>query len=132
MTCNIYNRGLTGTFQPNTQVKKTRFIRGVSPFSRGMIFTGSCVSLALLSLRENEGLPVVYTVFGSVGLRDPGANSLRCSRICHSRPRWRTPHSFYIGNSDRRFRLSVTQTEALTTRAKYAHKRVAANHFWTI
>ena len=32
----------------------------VSPFSRGVIFTRARVSLALLSLRTNGGLPVVY------------------------------------------------------------------------
>ena len=32
----------------------------VSPFSRGMIFTRARVSLALLSLRTNGGLLVVY------------------------------------------------------------------------
>ena len=32
----------------------------VSPFSRGVIFTRARVSLALLSLRKNGGLLVVY------------------------------------------------------------------------
>ena len=34
--------------------------RRVSPFSHGVIFTRASISLALLSLRENEGLLIVY------------------------------------------------------------------------
>ena len=33
---------------------------GVSPFSRGVTCTRACVSLALLSLRKNGGLLIVY------------------------------------------------------------------------
>ena len=39
--------------------------RRVSPFSRGVIFTRARASLALLSLRENEGLLVVYNFCSS-------------------------------------------------------------------
>ena len=37
----------------------------VSPFSRGVIFTRACALLALLSVRENEGLLVVYNFCSS-------------------------------------------------------------------
>ena len=40
--------------------KRGRVTRRFSPFSRGMIFARARVSLALQSLRENEGLLVVY------------------------------------------------------------------------
>ena len=40
--------------------ERGRVTRRFSPFSRGMIFTRARVSLALLSLRQNEGLLVVY------------------------------------------------------------------------
>ena len=46
-----------------TPREKRRLAAGrenVSPFSRGVIFTRARVSLALLSLRKNEGLVVVY------------------------------------------------------------------------
>ena len=48
----------------------------VSPFSRGVIFTRARVSLALLSLRKNGGLLVVY-----LGIR---ILSLRAESIPHS------------------------------------------------
>ena len=41
-----------------------------------------------ISAGRDSSLSVLYS--GAFDCEVPGANGLRCSRICHSRPRWRT------------------------------------------
>ena len=65
---------------PNGRLRRGYTRRGdVSPFSRGVIFTRARVSLALLSLRENGGLLVVYQSLRFV------TNHSRFALVCEKR-----------------------------------------------
>ena len=51
---------MASTLSDTGSQKEVKLGTSVSPFSRGLIFTRAHVSLALLPLRENEGLIVEY------------------------------------------------------------------------